>query len=144
MLINGCLVKDEGCNIDISSLTEVFKELGFEDDIDNEDLAVITGQNYYSISPMTMGDSDHDILTAPDGSEYWLIHENDVDKFTEEYGEDYFDESLWKDAVAANETTLGFEDWQKDVIDNCDYGELLGTYDGGYTVAGKYYIFRMN
>jgi hypothetical protein len=61
--------------------------------------------------------------------------------------EDYVDEYMWKQAVEADQTTQGFDDWREDVI-NMDGRGQLASYDGEereIEIDGEtYYIYRVN
>lgn len=78
-----------------------------------------------------------------DDGEYRVLKDSEADSAME----DYVDEDMWKQAVEADQTTDGFEDWKQDVI-NMDGRGSLAFYDGEereIEIDGEtYYIYRVN
>lgn len=76
--------------------------------------------------------------------EYRVLTDSEADQAVE----DYLDEDMWKQAVEANNTTKGYDDWVEDVK-GCDgRGSSLNGYDGSeeeQEVNGvTYFIYRTN
>jgi len=141
MIINGCLVDNE--YIDDEQLKEIFEELGFSGDIADETLAVIGGEGYYKITSNITKYSDY-TLTTPDGMEYRLIHENDIQEVFGYEAEVIYDRDMWVEDVNAGGTDESYSDWLDAIIDDGDYASFFASYDGGENYAGNYNIYRVN
>jgi hypothetical protein len=82
-------------------------------------------------------------LSYEDSGEYRVLTDSEADSAMK----DYVDEDMWKQAVEADQTTDGFEDWRADVI-NMDGRGSLAFYDSEereIEIDGEtYYIYRVN
>ena len=138
MLVNNTIVEDP---VDVSkdTLTEIFKYLDINEGVPDEDLGLVA--NNTEIYKVLGDDSDFSI----EGSlhEYRCIHEDDIEKIFEVEISEVYDEYYWRDTVSAGNTTLGYDDWINEVIDESDYGTFFASYDGTEDTLGKYYIFRV-
>jgi hypothetical protein len=81
--------------------------------------------------------------SCANGGEYRVLTDDEADTAME----DYVDEDMWKQAVEADQTIDGFEDWRADVI-NIDGRGSLASEDGQereINIDGEtYYIYRVN
>jgi len=138
MLINGCLTKCDDVDEDI--VKEMFVDLDYSDNIEDESLAAISGDfTFYVIEC-----DDTDFTIVSDKEEYRCIHENDVEDVFRNEATDYYGVDEWKEAVEGDATTLGYDEWFDEIIDQSDYGSIFAHYDGDYTNIGDYYVFRVN
>ena len=138
MIINGCIAVGDAESIYEDVLTEIFKELGFEDDVENEELAIVGGT--YTVYDIQGCDDDFNIVSKDE--EYRCIHENDIHDIFRNEAEDVYNEDQWREEVANNATTDGYDDWFGEVLDNADYGSFFGSHDGSEEQFGKHYVFR--
>jgi hypothetical protein len=83
-------------------------------------------------------------FTEEDDGEYSVLTDSEADQRFDDYLEEY----MWRDAVSAKATDLGFNDWCEMVRDNDGRGGQLASYDGTENeqdVDGTtYYIYRTN
>lgn len=137
MIINGCIVNEN--NVDEGILKEFFEELEINDEVENEELAIVGG--IHTIYKVNGDDSDFTLET--DNEEYRVIHDDDIDKIFEDEAAELYDEDMWREDVANHGTTEGYDDWLQGIIDNADHGEFFASYDGDTNEFGKYQYFRV-
>lgn len=71
-------------------------------------------------------------LYIANGEEYYVGTEDELTQIAQDivYSEDY--EYIWREAVAAKKTTLGFEAWADSIIDIDGWCSVLNHWDGRY------------
>lgn len=80
-------------------------------------------------------------LYRANGIEYYIGTEEELTEVADAYLHDSDYEYIWKDAVAADQTTKGLEDWLEEVLENDGWCSILNHWDGesySYCIAGKY------
>jgi len=137
MIINGCIVKNPD-NIDEGIIASILKDLGYNQGIDNEALGVIGGTYVMQVH----GDSDEFILKT-EHAEYRCIHEGAIEDIFRREADEVYDLEQWKVEVRSNSTTLGYEDWFEQIVDEADYGSFFSS-DGNLEEVEDYYIFRVD
>jgi hypothetical protein len=74
---------------------------------------------------------------------FYLVAEDDI---VEEMCKESLDEYMWRDAVQAERTTSGYDDWVEEVIRNDGYGSILNSWNGDEATeeidGTTYYIIR--
>lgn len=138
-LIHGCLIDNEDA-INEDYINEVLEELGLDEGIKDEALAIVSGEDSFNIR----GNGSDFFLSPNDGTEYRCIHEDDIDSIFNFEAEDLYDVDMWRESVNAGNTTDGYDDWLQEILDEGDYGAFFGSYDGDYTTSKQFYIFRVN
>ena len=125
---------------DENTAKEIFAELGYADEIENEELAVVGGDyEVYSIDGC-----DDDFCIVSKDQEHRCIAESAIVKIFEDEAENVYDDEQWREEVANGGITEGYDEWFNDIVNNADYGSFFASYDGGEEMCGNYYMFRVN
>jgi len=147
MIINGTIVtgvdEEEGEIIDI--IKEFLEQEGLDEGIENEALGVIDSN---TLAAKMEGTDDDFVLRFHRKSdnftmEYRFIHDQHIIDVFEEYVEENYDADMWREEVANQRTEDGYEEWQAEIIRDCEYGEVMGPYDGKHDELGDYVVIRM-
>jgi hypothetical protein len=82
------------------------------------------------LDEVTEVDEDNKTFTSGNREYTWMDSEDDAEVRARESLED--DTYLWKEAVQADNTTLGFDDWVDYVLNMDGWASVINSYDGSY------------
>lgn len=113
---------------DILDIDKMFEEHEICEDVAETLKAIMEAQDLEELHELTQGYGGNYIMRCGSESWTWRDSESDAESEARESLED--DDYLWKQAVQADNTTLGFDDWVDHVLNMDGWAHILCGYDG--------------